>query len=60
MVQSIPLSDAPAGRSLTVEAVRLGRNFQMTLTAMGISVGKQIEIRQRNGHGPLIVRLRPS
>ena len=58
MVQ--PLTEVPAGQAVKVHSVRVGHNFRMKLTALGISIGKELEVLQHNGHGPLIVALKGS
>ena len=53
-----PLGKAPSGTPLRVAAMDGGQAFRMRLAAMGIRIGTELQVVQRQAAGPLIVALR--
>jgi Fe2+ transport system protein FeoA len=53
-----PLGKAPSGTPLRVAGMDGGQAFRMRLAAMGIRIGTELQVVQRQASGPLIVALR--
>ena len=56
--QLIPLQDLPAGARGLVRQLGGGKDFATRLSAMGLSLGTEVEVLQNPGHGPMLVRVR--
>lgn len=52
---SFPLSMADEGARLRVVALRGGDNLSRRMTEMGLNVGSELVVRQRQGGGGLVV-----
>ena len=52
------LGKAPSATPLRVAAMDGGQAFRMRLAAMGIRIGTELKVVQRQAAGPLIVALR--
>lgn len=56
----MPLSDAPTGRPLRVEAVHGGHGLVMRLAGLGLTVGSNVRSLINNGRGPVLIVVRNS
>lgn len=54
--QSFPLSTADAGANIRIHELRAGRNLARRLTELGLNIGTEIRIVQRQGGGILVAR----
>ena len=55
VVAAFPLSMADEGARVRVVALRGGAGLDRRLTEMGINVGSELAVRQRQGGGGLVV-----
>ncbi len=53
--KSLPLAMASVGERLRVTAIRAGRSAETRLIELGIPVGREIEVVQRQARGPMVV-----
>lgn len=54
----VPLSEAPTGRTLRVEAVQGGHGLVMRLAGLGLTVGSDVRSLINNGRGPVLIVVR--
>jgi ferrous iron transport protein A len=52
---SFPLSQAGEGERVRIVALRAGRGMDQRLTEMGLNIGTEIHVRQRQPGGGLVV-----
>ena len=55
---TVPLTDLTSGSRATVREMRGGKNIMSRLSAMGLSVGSELEVLDNRGHGPILVLVR--
>jgi ferrous iron transport protein A len=53
-LQELALADIPAGRRVRITGYRGGRMLRARLLAMGLNLGREVEVIQNN-HGLIIV-----
>ena len=54
--KSFPLAMADEGQSVRVIALRAGRNLDRRLTDLGLNVGSELRVVQRQGSGLVVTR----
>jgi ferrous iron transport protein A len=52
------LTELKAGSRAIVRDMRGGKNILSRLSAMGLSVGSELEVLDNRGHGPILVLVR--
>lgn len=52
------LSQLPAGRRATIQALRGGHAFCSRVANLGFTVGTTVLVQQNYGHGPILVSVR--
>lgn len=53
--KSLPLAMAGIGERLRVTAIHAGRSAEMRLTELGLPVGREITVLQRQSRGPMVI-----
>jgi ferrous iron transport protein A len=51
-----PLAAAQEGEPLRIHLLRGGKNLEMRLTALGLNVGSELTVSQRNGGSLVVLR----
>jgi ferrous iron transport protein A len=55
---TVPLTDLKSGSRAIVRDMRGGKNILSRLSAMGLSVGSELEVLDNRGRGPILVLVR--
>jgi ferrous iron transport protein A len=56
--QNVSVSDLGSGTRAVVRDIQGGKNIISRLSAMGLSVGSELEVLENRGQGPVLVRVR--
>lgn len=56
--QNVAISDLGSGTRAIVRDIQGGKNIISRLSAMGLSVGSELEVLENRGQGPVLVRVR--
>ena len=56
--RSVPITDLGSGAKAIVRQIQGGKNIIGRLSAMGLSVGSELEVLENRGQGPVLVRVR--
>jgi ferrous iron transport protein A len=56
--ENVAISDLGSGTRAVVRDIQGGKNIISRLSAMGLSVGSEVEILENRGQGPVLIRVR--
>jgi ferrous iron transport protein A len=57
-VENVSITDLGSGTRAIVRQIQGGKNIIGRLSAMGLSVGSELEVLENRGQGPMLVRVR--
>lgn len=58
IAENVSISNLGSGTRAIVRNIQGGKNIISRLSAMGLSVGSEVEVLENRGQGPVLVRVR--